>query len=299
VLNRLSFWITLPLCLLGGIACGLAQETERRVFTMGTWLEVHADSPDTAERAIREIERVEKLLSRWQPGSEIARMNAGAELVPCPTVSNALARAAYWERWSDEAFQMRRGETSLLDTDAFAKGAALDHALEKTRKAKGAVTLNFGGQVAVVGRDSATAQPTLAADSTNASVRAGLWAGQLSAPLDRTKASGTARLELCNGSLSTSGNTVKPGHIRDPKTGKPVRRRGQVTVWAPNAFDADCASTACFVLGPERALAKVNATPDLECCFEWIEQDASHGGRNQTVLHRRISKNWNLRTRSP
>lgn len=264
-------------CLLlwGGIVDGLAQETERRVFAMGTWLHVQADSPANAEQAIREIEAVEAQLSRWHAGSEIARINVGEVVVLSPVVSNALARAADWQRWSDGAFRLRDA-TGRLDTDAFAKGAALDRAvsvLQENREAHDStrMTLNFGGQVTVFGLAP--------------------WTGQLSAPLERDQATNDRHLHLAAGSLSTSGNAVRPGHIREPKTGAAILTRGHVTVWAPNAFDADCASTACFVLGPERALKKVNATVDLECCFEWIEQQ-----EGEQILHQLVSEGWSQRT---
>lgn len=276
MLNSISLWTTGCLLLWGGLVVALAQETERRVFVMGTWLDVSADSPATAEQAIREIEAVEASLSRWRAGSDIARMNAGEAVVPSPVVSNALARASHWQCWSEQAFHVRR--QGRLDTDAFAKGAALDQALAALRQKREdhdtvMIRLNFGGQVAVFGQAP--------------------WSGQLSAPLERDHAAGHP-LYLASGSLSTSGNAVKPGHIRDPATGAPILTRGHVTVWAPNAFDADCASTACFVLGPERALKKVNATADLECRFEWVEQQ---NGRD--VVHRLVSENWRAKISTP
>ena len=44
-------------------------------------------------------------------------------------------------------------------------------------------------------------------------------------------------------------------HIIDVKTGYPARASRSTTVVAKNATEADALSTACFVLGPERALA--------------------------------------------
>lgn len=69
-------------------------------------------------------------------------------------------------------------------------------------------------------------------------------------------------LELCNVSLSTSGDYerfvmlggVKYGHIMNPLNGKPTQAAGSVTVVAPSAMVADWLSTAVFLGG--RDLAK-------------------------------------------
>jgi len=69
-------------------------------------------------------------------------------------------------------------------------------------------------------------------------------------------------LELCNVSLSTSGDYerfvmlggIKYGHIMNPLTGKPTQAPGSVTVIAPSAMVADWLSTSVFLGG--RDLAK-------------------------------------------
>jgi thiamine biosynthesis lipoprotein len=65
---------------------------------------------------------------------------------------------------------------------------------------------------------------------------------------------------LRDAALSTSGDYersflldgVRYSHILDPRTGRPARGVGSVTVAAPSAVEADALSTALFVLGPER-----------------------------------------------
>ena len=108
-------------------------------------------------------------------------------------------------------------------------------------------TLDFGGQLLAFGeqrgRDCAIADPR-----------------------DRTRPA-AAVLRFCEGAVSTSGNSERSqslegpepgrvGHLLDPRTGRSAPDFGSVTVCASNAMDADCLSTALFVLGPDAALQR-------------------------------------------
>ena len=54
---------------------------------------------------------------------------------------------------------------------------------------------------------------------------------------------------------------MRYSHIVDPRTGLGVIDRCSVTVVAPDGATADSLDTAVYVLGPERGLALVEATP--------------------------------------
>jgi thiamine biosynthesis lipoprotein len=66
------------------------------------------------------------------------------------------------------------------------------------------------------------------------------------------------------GSVSTSSDSERPGHLLDPRTGAPAADFGSLTVWTADPLRADCLSTGLFVLGPERALAWAAARPEVE-----------------------------------
>jgi thiamine biosynthesis lipoprotein len=53
------------------------------------------------------------------------------------------------------------------------------------------------------------------------------------------------------------------GHILDPRTGWPAEGVLSATVLAPTAALADALSTACYVLGPQAALAYCREQPEL------------------------------------
>lgn len=77
------------------------------------------------------------------------------------------------------------------------------------------------------------------------------------------------QLPLNKHAFSTAGDYarsfVRDGrryhHILDPRTGSPANACQSVTVWTETAFEADGLDDAVFVLGPEKGLALVEATP--------------------------------------
>lgn len=77
------------------------------------------------------------------------------------------------------------------------------------------------------------------------------------------------RLALDDEAISTSGDYerffdeggVRYHHILDPKSGKSATGLRSVTVVGPDATLTDGLSTSVFVLGPERGLALIEATP--------------------------------------
>ena len=56
-------------------------------------------------------------------------------------------------------------------------------------------------------------------------------------------------LEIENASVSSSGDSERPCHIKSPFDGLPVRRPDSATAMMPSAAAADAWSTALFVLG--------------------------------------------------
>ena len=282
--------------LFGGGAEGVV--VERQVETMGTVLLLEVRAEDRAlglaatEDALRAVEEARERLSTWTAESELSRFMASGvdvefelsallarELVEARRLSEltggafdpsigALTRA--WglrsggrrpgaeeieramaecgaDLWQIEGcIAVRRRAGLVIDEGGFGKGAALDQALGALAGAGIEVAeLNLGGQLAFLGE---TARVVPIAD-----------------PADR----GAVLLEITvrGGSVATSANTEQAGHLLDPRTGRPARDFGSVTVWAADALGADALSTGLFVMGPEAGLALAEELPGVEAVF--------------------------------
>ncbi|HEY1532459.1 MAG TPA: FAD:protein FMN transferase, partial [Polyangiaceae bacterium] len=80
-----------------------------------------------------------------------------------------------------------------------------------------------------------------------------------------------AAIELTDHAFSTAGDYARSyvigkrryHHIIDPHTGYPATASRSVTVWADDATTADAIDDAVFILGPEKGLKLVEATPGV------------------------------------
>jgi thiamine biosynthesis lipoprotein len=260
---------------------------ERHAFrAMGTDVELlldavpGAESKAALEEAEQELRRLEGLLSRFLPGSELSALNrlgsleAGDELLTVtrlaleartrtgglfdPTVHDALVAAGYdrtFEEVGDGPAGAPRpcgGEVRIegqrielergfrLDLGGIAKGWAVDRAAA-VLDAAGPCLVNAGGDVAT---------------------RGGRW------PVGVETADGSLTLELGGGGLATSGRDrrrwrrdgVEQHHLIDPRTGAPAKTDlVRVTAVAPDAIEAEVAAKSLFLAGAERAAAEADA----------------------------------------
>ena len=137
-----------------------------------------------------------------------------------------------------------------LGTGGIAKGYALDRAAELLEKAGLQDFMIFGGgQVQVLGHRNGRA-----------------WRVGIQHP---RKDDYFAFVEATSGSIATAGDYehafIKDGkrwhHIIDTKTGLPVPHTKSVTVVADSGLAADAVDTAIFVMGAEKALARLDRAP--------------------------------------
>ncbi|MBI4375988.1 MAG: FAD:protein FMN transferase [Elusimicrobia bacterium] len=270
----------------------------RAQYVMGTVCEISAygpAAPSAAAQALAEIARWDSVLSLYQEQSEASRLNRLAGDGPFAASQplwEAVSESLRMARSTGGAFDptvlplMRRqaGAEALvghekvrlepgrrirftkpgmgLDFGGIGKGLALDRAAALLRnKGVTAAMINFGGQIYALG----------------APPGAGGWQARISG-LDET-------IWLKDASISTSGQSEKPGHIVSPFTGRPVAGR-QVSVILPSAAEADAWSTALFVLGREPesfsgcSLFLGGPPPDSRRCRPYLmpSHAHSHGG---------------------
>lgn len=273
------------------------------VLTITVEAEDRPTALGASEAAVRAIEQTEDRLSTWRADSELSRIALAAEGTAVPlsaATAHDLARAfglahetggafdptmgplvAAWDlrgkgripgeaelqqalshvgldrfRWDlapqgGAATLTKLDPQACLEEGAFGKGAGLDLALAAlARLGVRRARIDLGGQVALLGDDAPHRVEIADPDRRDHPVVA---------------------IDLPAGSLATTGASERAiivdgrryHHVLDPRTGRPVRDFGSVSVWARSAFDADALSTAATVLGPRRALAWAASRPDL------------------------------------
>jgi thiamine biosynthesis lipoprotein len=185
------------------------------------------------------LEHWDQVLSQWRDDSDLSRCNHGepasAELTRVIRLAEAAREAsggAFDHRLLGAVHAAGYGPPGTgLDLSGIGKGFAADRVAERLRHlGLRDFVFELGGEV-------------IAGD--------GDWAVEIERPTPGSRDS-VRTLTLRNRALATSGNYHQPGHLIDPRTGKPVTRpASSVSVIAADCATADAWATALFVLGPE------------------------------------------------
>jgi thiamine biosynthesis lipoprotein len=287
--------LSLSIILLLLAASPSAETVERRLVVMGTSLEISVtassrrEALDASEAAVRELARVEALLSTWKDGGPLARLNAAPADRPVALPAELFGLLEGTFAWSERtlgtfepailplvaAWGLRTGGR-LPSRDELAEALAatghrrlcLDAPSSSAWKLHPGAGIDEGAwgkgyaldRAADVLRARGVAAAVLDLGGQVLSITAGSSDGirvEVADPRDRSRVIG--RVFLKNGSLSTSGNSeravsaggLRIGHLLDPRSGTPAPDFGSVTVLAPSGLVADLLSTALFVAGPE------------------------------------------------
>jgi FAD:protein FMN transferase len=266
----------------------------REFHAMGTTIEVVLDAPAgaAAERAFdaveTEFERLEQILSRFRPDSELSLLNREGRLAASqdlaevvglalaarqetggrfdPTVHDALVAAGYdrsFEELADTAHEHGRGAGEADAAEIPRCGGQVD--LDgRTIRLQPGVRLDLGG----IGKGFAAERaaellsvsgPCLVSAGGDVAVRGtpagGTWAVAVDDELT---------LGLDRGGLATSGRDrrrwLRDGcerhHLIDPSTGRPATTDIlRITVVGRDAIDAEVVAKTLFLGGSEAALA--------------------------------------------
>ncbi len=269
-------------------------------------LRIHADSSTTANEVERqilaEIDRVAKIVSTYDAGSEMRHWIAG-ELGTkvSPELFDLLVHCDEFERLTGGAFNPRVGSATVLWKAASKEGKIPDiNQLQEialqcarpvwqlnpsTRQAaiidSAAATLTFDAIAKGYIIDKATLAASKIRGVTGVVVNIGgdlRIAGKeshqvlISSPEDESKP--IAVLALRDKAIATSGNyrrffeinSRQYSHIIDPRSARPVDHSTSVSVIADTATAADAAATALSVMSVEDALKWCDAHEDY-CCL--------------------------------
>lgn len=280
------------------------EQTATALGTSVTIQLLHGDEA-TAQRALNaafgEIEQVEAVMSIYRPDSELRRLNRDGVLDgPHPYLVQVLEHATatslatggafdvtvqpLWEVYSqakqrssspsqvqiDTALRLvdwrkvdvqpqrvrLRGTGMQITLNGIAQGFAADRALAALKTHGIEHALIDAGELAALGRKE---------DST-------AWRAGIQHP--RIDDAYIALAALDNRCLATSGDYAmkftadsRSNHIFDPRLGSSPQELASVSIAAPTAMAADALSTACFVLGPQRAQQILSQMPDVDALF--------------------------------
>ena len=233
-----------------------------------------------ARAAFDEIDRLERLFSRFDPSSEISRigrLEPGGSLLVGIETAEVLGLAAFVQTETDGAFDVnylggrrpdgRRTRSGPRPVAALVAVGTDGHGFEVTRlRPKGrasapGIELDLGAVGKGYALDAALSvlwdweiRNVLlhAGTSTALAAGAGPASGGRGWPVGAGSTAGTTsgpgRVLLRDRALSGSGTEVKGAHIIDPRTGRPAA--GPAAAWAshPSAAASDALSTAFMVM---------------------------------------------------
>lgn len=272
---------------------------ERNVYLMGTTLSVTVEAADrrraveATDVAVREVARVEGLLSSWDSTTALARLNRaepGRPVQPPAELLAILAEAWAWADSTGRAFEpavgplvdvwgLRTGGRSPSENEieealaAVRAGFTIDAAagtavrnapgawIDAGAFGKGAGLRAAAGALRNEGVERALLDLGGQGVAIGAPLRREGWRIAVAHPVRRTET--VALLAVRDASVATSGASERPGHLLDPRSGRSLPAWGSVTVVATDPLVADALATALFVLGPAEARRWVEGRPDV------------------------------------
>ena len=257
-----------------------AMGTTAHVCVVGLPEGAAAEAASAAQTVVCEVEAV---LSRFRADSDVGRLNAfpgewlpvGRHLV---AVAQAAARYRTLTRGAFDAITGGAPPGVGEESEQGGSGAGRDERLAlrrvgeawQARLAPGCA-VDYGaiakGYAADLARDAVRAPGVLVSLGTSSIAMAGTpperdaWRVAIGSPWAEV-ADSLGYLEATQGSFSLSGvrghrlgRPVRPGHVRDPRTGDPARTDAcAVGVLSDDGRYSEALSTACLVLGVDRGL---------------------------------------------
>lgn len=291
---------------------GFAQQAYKKtLLLMGSRFDITvvADNDAAAttyiSEATNEIQRIEQLISSWNPHSQTSMINSNAGIAPVQVdmeLFQLIKRAIGISQLTDGAFDITYASMDKL--------WKFDGSMEKMPGAAAirASVKNIGYQKIVLNAADTTVylpqkgmkigfgaigkgyaadrakvllmQHGVSAGNINASGDMNTWGQQpdgqdwqvaITNPLDKKKS--FALFSIKDKAVVTSGDYekyvvfdgIRYAHIIDPRTGIPATGIISVTIFAPKAELADALATSVFVMGIETGIDRINQLNEVEC----------------------------------
>ena len=298
ILNFTFYFLLFTFTFLCG--CQNQQLHKDTQLLMGTYVEVISPDRKAASIVFSEIKRIEDLVSKYKPDSELSKLNKMGKLNVSPDTHYLIKKSKDFWQVSDGAFDITVGP--LMDIWGFTDKKYRLPSSEEIKKTLGLIgsdKIIFNNkdnmiQFKVLGMkiDLGAIAKGYAVDCAvkklkemgikSCLINAGgqvyglgdkfgkPWNIAIKDPRGKDF---IGYLELKNKSVATSGDyeqyfikdNLRYTHILNPKTGYPIDSGIiSVTVIAPDGLTADALSTAIFVLGEEKGLALAKRFPNVE-----------------------------------
>jgi thiamine biosynthesis lipoprotein len=282
------------------VGCKNAPMYRETQVLMGTYVEVISPSSDAPSIAFTEIRRIENLMSKYKPDSEISRLNQLGKLRLSPDTYYILKKAGEFWKISDGAFDATVGP--LLDIWGFTRKHYRMPSAEKIKNALSLVgfdkiifddannsvkfktkgmKIDLGGIAKGYAVDCAVKklkEKGVSSCLINAGGQVYALGDNFGRPWNVAIRNPRANsvvdyLKLKDRAVSTSGDYEqyfikakhRYSHIFNPKTGYPADSGViSVTVVAPDGLTADALSTSIFILGKTRGQDLAKKFPDVK-----------------------------------
>ncbi len=279
----------------------------RARLSMGTFAAITVMHPSRTEadevigKAFEEMDRVSRLLNRYQSASPIGTLNRDGYLADiAPEVSEVIARSLHFHRASSGAFDITVKPLVDLYKENFAahQSPPSEARVSKVLELVDASALRFDGHSIRFAKEGmgitldGIAKGYIIDCGAKVIERHGIKHALINAGGDIRAVGGkdsttpwkvaiqnpakdgpyVDTITMVNGAIATSGNyeiyfdrEKLYHHIVNPKTGRSPLQSASVTVLADNVMDADALSTAVFVLEPAAGKRFIEKMPKTEC----------------------------------
>ncbi|MDD6483090.1 MAG: FAD:protein FMN transferase [Clostridiales bacterium] len=302
---RLALAALLLACLL--TSCQKPMQT-RTIYAMDTIMDITADNAGAIDAAQAEIKRLEKLFDRFDPESDIYKLNTQKSYTVSSDSAQLIKTAAHIGEETGGAMDITIAP--VMDLWGFGKGEYRVADMEEIKEALNSVDcskISVSGNNVTIDKDASLDLGAVAKgfasdaviktmsehNASSAIVSLGgnvqtlgkkngtkKWSVGIQNPLDPSKY--IAAVNVYNAAVVTAGsyqryfeeNGKKYHHIIDPKTGFPAQSGlSSVTVIAKSGLLADALSTALFVTGLDEGARIYEQRNDFEAVFVTEENE--------------------------